>query len=321
MIKNILITGATGFIGSHVAERFLDNKKYRVVLISRKEKDYKNINDLKRKGAKVFEGNFFDRNLLKNIFAEISVDYVVHIAALRGGGKGTGSLYRTVNVTGTESLLEFSLENKVNKFIFCSSVGVYGTIPGNLPADLNTSFNGDNRYHLSKIKAEEYVGQYIDRGLNAFIIRPAITYGRGDDGFPSTLISLAEKKMFLLSGEDIKIHLLDVRKFAELTELILDKEIINSRYFIAADHSPIELKKLIDLIHYRKHERHYPPFLVLPSFFFKLAFIMFSMIKNEKWKTRMQLISKSWYYDISGTVNNTGYSPSKTEDAFPDMIQ
>jgi len=312
----VFITGATGFIGSHVTEKLLLENRYYVVAILREIRNYKNVMDLGHKGVALVKGSFYDKNLLEKIFEKYPVQSVIHIAALRGGGAGTKEEYYNVNVLGTEILLETSLKYQVRKFIFCSSVGVFGTIPRELPANLKTELNGDNEYHNSKILAERKVEKFINKGLDAFIVRPAITYGKGDNGFPAILVKLVKKRMLLLPANDNKIHLLDASDLADLFIRILKANKLFHKVFIAADEAPISLSKLVDLIHFHYYKRNYPSFLRLPDSIFKIVSMIFQMSRNEKWLTRILLISKSWHYDISKTLNAFQYIPARTRDAF-----
>jgi len=312
----LLITGSTGFIGSHVAERLLSEKRYGIIAIVRKKMNYKNVNDLQNKGAILFEGSFYDRDLLGGIFKEFPIKSVIHTAALRGGGAGTTKDYNRINVLGTEALLEASFENQVRKFIFFSSVGVFGTIPRELPAKILTELNGDNEYHKSKILAEKKASEFIEKGLNVLIIRPTITYGRGDDGFPKTLVELVKKRILFIPFKDVKIHLLDVTGCAELVSQMLKARDLNERVFIVADDAPILLGELANLIHFHCHGVNYPRFLRMPTSVFRAMSMVLQLMGREKWATRILLISDDWHYDISKTVDAFYYGPSKTRDSF-----
>jgi nucleoside-diphosphate-sugar epimerase len=314
--ESVLLTGATGFIGSHLTEKLLLENHYQLVAIVRKTENYKNTITLKNKGVTLVEGSFFDKKILENIFQRFPIHYIIHAAALRGVGAGTKEDYYKVNVFGTEMLLKTSLINQVKKFIFCSTVGVYGTIPRELPANMKTKFNGDNYYHNSKIMAEKKVQEFIAKGLNAFIVRPPITYGKGDNGFPSTLVKLVKKRMLLLPGKDNKIHLLDVDNLADLFMKILKTNNLNHRVFIVADEAPIPLRELVNLIYSYYYKRNYPSFLRMPSFIFNLMQLILQMVKNEKWSARMQLMFKNWYYDTSETSSSIGFSTIDTKDGF-----
>ena len=113
----------------------------------------------------------------------------------------------------TTFLAEETLKQN-GKFIYCSSVGVFGTIPKELPPTEATERVGDNYYHLSKILAEEQLQKMTKDGLNLIIIRPTITYGIGDFGFPFSLIKMVDKGIFFRC-RNTKIHLVDVNYLAE----------------------------------------------------------------------------------------------------------
>jgi 2-alkyl-3-oxoalkanoate reductase len=313
--ENILITGATGFIGSHVAKRLLE-ESYNVIAIVRKGNNYKNVEELKLRGAVLVEGKFYDTSLAEKVFRDFSIGGVVHIAALRGGGLGTKQDYCEVNVLGTETLLEASLQHKIKRFIFLSSVGVLGTIPRDLPGNPLSEFNGDNCYHKSKVLAELKVNEYVSKGVDAYIIRPTITYGVGDNGFPSTLVNLVKRRMLLLSSRDIKIHLLDVTSLSDLIVKIMKINSLEQRVFIAADDAPISLKELIDQIYSRFYHTEYPAFLQLPDAVYRALLFGLRVIRNEKWLTRLLLISSSWHYDSSLTNSMLNFTPARTNESF-----
>jgi len=312
----VLVTGATGFIGSHVTEKLLSDQSYEVVTIVRNTKNYKNVEELENKGAILAKGNFYDRNFLEELFEKFPIRNVIHIAALRGGGVGTWNDYYKVNVKGTQALLEVAFNHQIKRFIFCSSVGVFGTIPEALPANLSTHLVGDNDYHNSKILAEKKVHEFINKGLDACIVRPTITYGPGDDGFPMTLVKMVKKRIFLLPQKDIKIHLLDVFSFAGLLSQIVKSHNLKQRVFIAADESPVSLKELVELIHYHYYKTNYPYILRIPRLLFEILAKTFQLTGNKKWLTRILLISNSWHYDISDTISKFQYLPTRTLDSF-----
>ena len=316
----VLITGATGFIGSHVTERLLSHEAYAVVAIVRKATNYKNTDRLRSRGAILVEGNFYDRRILDDIFTKFPIRHVIHLAAVRGVGTAKKAEYYEVNVSGTEVLLEHSLRNRIRKFIFCSSVGVFGTIPKELPANPRTDLHGDNDYHHSKILAEKKVEEFIQRGLDAYILRPTITYGVGDNGFSKSLVTLVKKKMLLLPLTDVRIHLLNVSALAELLTKMIHVESSKQRIFIAADKEPVSLKELADSIYSHYYKMNYPRLLRLPTPFFEILSSTFQLTKNEKWLTRILLLSKSWYYDIKETIQMFQYVPVETKEPFIECL-
>jgi nucleoside-diphosphate-sugar epimerase len=314
--EHILITGATGFIGSHVIDKLLSEKTYKIVAIVRNINNYKNVETLKQNGVILIKGCFYDKDTVENVFNRFPVSHVIHVAALRGAGAGNNKDYFTVNVKGTEVLLQSSFEHNIKKFLFLSSVGVFGTIPEDLPANLNSRLVGDNKYHNSKILAEQKVKLYTKKGLDAYIVRPTITYGPGDDGFPTTLINMVKGRTFICPAKDIKIHLLDVFSLADLLSRIIKLNNLYQRVFIAADEVPVSLGELVDLIYFHFYNKKYPSLLKLPNILFRMLSNVFILLRNEKWLTRILLISKNWNYDISETTKAIQYVPAKTADSF-----
>ncbi|PID58306.1 hypothetical protein CSB45_04365 [candidate division KSB3 bacterium] len=310
---HVLVTGAGGFIGSHLVQAFLRQADCTVLALSRKARPP----GLPQARLLWKQGDVLNPAFLEETFSSLPIRSVIHLAALRGAGSGDARAYHAVNVEGTERLLDLSWKHAVNTFVFCSSVGVHGSIPAELPATWKSPFHADSLYHQSKISAEKIVERYIRRGLNAYIVRPTITYGAGDTGFPKTLIDVVRKRRLLLPSDDILIHLLSAGKLAELIRTMLfktrQKEL---RTFIVADAEPISLKRLADLIHQHYYGVDYPALFSIPNVVFNGLEIAFRMMRNEKWRTRILLLSKSWYYDIQDTIRLCSYRPAETAQSF-----
>ena len=128
-----LVTGAAGFIGSHLCERLLA-ENWSVVGVDNFDDFYdpqikrRNINDsLKNKNFQLIEADIRDRAAMDKATSD-GVDIIVHLAAKAGVRPSIEQplLYADVNVNGTTVLLEAAKENKVSKFIFGSSSSVYG---------------------------------------------------------------------------------------------------------------------------------------------------------------------------------------------------
>ncbi len=311
-----LLTGATGLIGRHLAQELASLPDLQLVCIVREGERHPQAASLTKKGAIVIPGNFYDPGVIKELFERYRFRYVIHVAAIRGGGGASPREFQEVNVKGTERLLSAAYEQQVQKFIFCSSVGVHGTIPVTVPAAIETVLCGDNQYHQSKIASEEAVQAYIRKGLNAYIVRPTITYGPGDDGFPQTLVHLVRAHLLWLPKSNHQVHLVDVRRVAEVFLNLVVKDHSNQRIFVIGDMGPITLSDLADWIHWHLYNRPYPPLFRLPDCVFKAAFHLFRAIGNEKWATRMALLSNDWHYQCADTYRALGIQPIPTREAF-----
>ncbi len=129
----VLITGAAGFIGSHLCERLLDDGR-QVVGVDNFDDFYdpqikrRNIaNCLKNKNFQLVEADIRDRSAISDAVGD-GVDIIVHLAARAGVRPSIAQplLYADVNVNGTTALLEAAKKQRIGKFIFASSSSVYG---------------------------------------------------------------------------------------------------------------------------------------------------------------------------------------------------
>ena len=313
---SVLLTGASGLIGRHVAKKIAALDGARLVCILRDGERHPQASTLIREGAVVVAGNFYDAAVIERVFEEHKIQQVIHLAAIRGGGKATAKDFQEVNVKGTERLLHAVHERKAQKFVFCSSVGVYGTIPANMPAGLESPFNGDNQYHQSKVEGEEAVQNYIRKGLNAYIVRPTITYGPGDDGFPNALVHLVKKRLLWLPRSNHRVHLVDVERLAEAFVNLLVNDYASQRVFVVGDIEPTTMRELADWIHLHFYSRPYPTYFRLPDWVFSLAFRLFQGIRNEKWMARVALLSNDWHYQSADAYRLLGIRPVPTREGF-----
>lgn len=314
--QHVLLTGSTGFIGRHVVRKLAGLQDLRLICIVRGGERHPQANSLLNQGAILVRGEFCDETILKETFRRYEVRQVVHLAAIRGARKASPAEFRRANIEGTALLLREAYERRVQKFIHCSSVGVYGTIPMAVPAGIATPLRGDTHYHQSKVAAEAAVHGYIQKGLNAYIVRPAIAYGPGDDGFPQTLVQLVRRHLLCLPKTNHRIHLVDVERLAEVFLNLVERDQCTQRILVAADVEPVPLKDLVDWIHWHFYGRPYPRFLRLPDWAFELAFHLFQGLGNEKWAVRVALICTDWYYQSADTYRVLGMQSVSTREGF-----
>ena len=161
MTKKILVTGAAGFIGSHLVERLL-NEGYSVTGIDNfdpfypKEIKLKNLEIVKQnKNLRFVELDIRDNNKLINELNE-SFDAIAHLAAKAGVRPSIIDPigYQETNVYGTQNLLEYAKEKNIKQFIYASSSSVYGINP-NVPwKETDYVLNPISPYASSKISGE-----------------------------------------------------------------------------------------------------------------------------------------------------------------------
>lgn len=173
---NVMITGGTGFVGSHLVEELLFNG-YQVSILSNSAFLPKNLAQY-TKELKLIQGDFGDTNTLQ--FALKGIDKVVHLAWTTVPQTMSGSPVFDVqsNVIGTVNLLEQCVGMGIEKFVFISSGGTVYGIPNTPVISESHSLNPISSYGICKLAAEKYIQLYHHLyGLDYAILRVSNAYG------------------------------------------------------------------------------------------------------------------------------------------------
>lgn len=170
----VFITGATGFIGSHLALK-LARRGYTVHALCR---SLEKAARLAHKNIVVFKGDILDRESLEKAIKSTQQGY--HLAALaRAWAKDPQEFFR-VNVSGTVNVLDAALKNGVKRVVLTSTAGVLGPSSSE-PLD-ETSLNTRdffNEYERAKYLMEQRAREYLSRGLGVVVVSPPRVYGPG----------------------------------------------------------------------------------------------------------------------------------------------
>lgn len=173
----ILVTGATGFVGSHVVKKLL--KEGHGVRILRRQKSSTQL--LAGLPVETAIGDVTDRSSVLN--AVNGCEIVFHVAGLVSFWAGNEKLQKKINVDGTRNVVEACLQYKVRRLIHTSSIAALGYAPEGKLGNENTDYNWwpyRISYNNTKHWAEEEVRQGIQRGLDAVFVNPAVIFGPGD---------------------------------------------------------------------------------------------------------------------------------------------
>lgn len=207
---NILVTGAAGFIGSHLCQRLLSRRAHIVAIdaftdfYSRKLKE-NNIRSL----LKHPNFNLIDRDLLEVDLKKLleKTDVVFHFAAQPGVRTSWGSdfsIYTRNNIDGTQRLLEAAKSSSIGKFIYASSSSVYGLSP-QLPMKETNTLHPYSPYGVTKLAAEHLCYLYYKNyGIPCVSLRFFTVYGPGqrpDMAFHKFFRSIAENEEILVFGD------------------------------------------------------------------------------------------------------------------------
>lgn len=321
-MPKILITGITGLVGGSVLNALLAKP-----MVS-------NITALVRPGTdparfsrysdriRIVEIDLADIPALKEFLFTNEFDTILHIGALRGGRKFSRQQFLLSNLASTEQMVEYAIA-KDARLIFCSSVGVFGAIPVEHPANMQTPKNPDNLYHYTKIEAEKAINRAVLTGLRAAIVRPSITYGKGDNGFPRQLVKMVDKQIFPLINKRIWIHLCHIDALVHAFIWLVDNDWKSGYTLIVADREPIQLESLVNFISRQLKGTNYSKLMRFDRYLFSWGEHLARFFKNELWISRFELISKSWFYDVSAfheLMEKEGINPSFTIPSFKVVI-
>ncbi len=213
-MKKILITGADGFIGSHLAEKLAKKKNFKVFALVQYNSFgsngwLENI-DLKiRRKINIVSGDIRDKKFVNTLTR--NKDIICHLAALISIPYSYYSPYAYVdtNINGTLNLLESSLENNVKKFIHTSTSEVYGSAQFT-PIDEKHPINAQSPYAATKVAADQLVNSYRDTfGLNTITLRPFNTFGprQSERAIIPSIINQA-----MINDKNIKLGNIDTKR-------------------------------------------------------------------------------------------------------------
>ena len=180
MKKNVLITGGSGFIGSHVVDALVKNK-YKVTILD--------LNHPKRKDVKFIQGSILDKSIIRSALKNINI--IFHLAAVSDITKVKEIPLKTIktNILGTTFLLEGARNANIDRFVFASSIYSYGAA-GNL-------------YTTSKTASELIIKNYkLIYGQKFTILRYATAYGPGNRKVDAVSIFVSRA----LKNLDLIIH-------------------------------------------------------------------------------------------------------------------
>lgn len=311
-MAKLLITGITGFVGAAVLRQII-SEGHDITALLRPQTAVSRYQEFSGK-ITIKELSLSDTAGLRDYLRSSDFDTIMHIGALRGGRKASREEYYRSNVSSTEQMVDYCLKSKT-RLIFCSSVGVYGAIPQELPANDQSHKNPDNYYHYTKIEAEKIIGKAILHGLQAAIIRPSISYGTGDKGFPYQLVKLVARHQFPLINKRIWIHLCHIDALVIAFKHCLDQDFKTGLVWNVADREPVQLSALVNFISRQIHKKNYPAILNVDRVFFSFGEKLARLAKNELFISRFELISKSWFYDVQGyykLIEELGLKPHYT---------
>ena len=307
---NILITGGTGFIGSRLALRCLEGGD--AVLIFGQVNtpaEVENRKLLESRGAAVILGSVTDRDRVIDVLQ--GIDVVYHLAAAQHEANVPDQRFWDVNVTGTRNLLEASVKAHVQRFLYGSTIGVYGSA-GHAPITNDSPLQPDNIYGVTKLAAENLVLSF-QQEMPVVIIRISETYGPGDHRLLK-LFKAIKKNVFFMVGSGRNLH--HIIYIDDLIEGLLLSTMVKEavgKIFVLAGNEPITTNTIVTTIanhlgvSIRRFRAPLFPFLILAAIL--EATLRPLGIQPPLHRRRMDFFTKSFAFSLEHPTKVLGFTP------------
>ncbi|MEZ4885038.1 MAG: NAD-dependent epimerase/dehydratase family protein [Chitinophagales bacterium] len=315
---HLLVTGATGFVGSRLIERMADDNRFLSILATgRNEQIGKKLASQK---VDFQPGDLTDPKFVNTITK--NRDVIVHCAALAAPW-GNYQEFHNANVVTTQNLINACKINKVKRIVYLSTPSIYQTHHVDqvniseldiLPKKMI------NHYAATKLVAEELLKDAFHRGLETVILRPRAIIGRGDTNILPRIIDAQKAgSLFIIGDGKNKVDLTSVSNVVDAIDLSIfaPKQALGHAFNITND-APIAMWEMIEEIfnqlNLRLSQRKVP------------YFVAFNIARLQEWVatiTRSQqepkltrysvgVLSKSMTLNIHKAKNLLGYRPRQS---------
>jgi dihydroflavonol-4-reductase len=317
----ILVTGGTGFLGSHIARKLVQRGK-RVKILLRKTSRTSNIEDI---DAERVYGDILDVDSVKEAFK--GCDTLYHVAGLVSSKKADYKKMEDINVKGTINVLSAALEAGVKKAVYTSSVVAIGVDPSGGIAEEETPFTLEDigiQYVNTKYYAEKEALKLYEKGLPLVILNPSLVIGAGDIYLSTTSFILWYCKKKFPGYIDGGGNFVDVEDVAEGHILAAEKGRLGERYILG--NKNLSIKELFSLLErvvgIPSPKRKIPYFLALTTGFIAERILRvpspnFAFLDADSAK----LVRLHWYFDSSKAMRELGFSQTPIEETLEKTVK
>ena len=302
----VLVTGATGCAGSHLA-RALASRGHQVRAFQRDATGTPEVAGIER-----VIGDLRDGAALAKAVAGVEVVY--HIAAIYRQAGVSADTYRAVNATAVGRLVEAAAAGGVRRVVHCSTVGVHGNIEYP-PANEDAPLRPGDIYQETKLEGERLAREAGGRlGIEVTIARPSGIYGPGDRRLLKLFRGVARRRWITLGPGEIYYHLTYIDDLVEGFRLCGEHPAAANRTYILAGGEVTTLNKLVAIV---ADVANVPtPTIHVPVWPFWMAGAACEAvcvplgIEPPIYRRRVDFFTKSRAFDISRARQELGYAPT-----------
>lgn len=304
----VLVTGATGFTGGHLAAA-LSRRGLQVRALVR---DAARAGPLRAHGVELSTGDLSDAASIDR--AVRGVDLVYHIAAIYRQAGLPDERYRAINAAAVRTVIDAAGRHGVRRVVHCSTVGVHGDVE-HPPANEDAPLKPGDVYQRTKLEGESVARQAsAETGVEVVIARPTGIYGPGDRRLLKLFRGVARRRFVILGSGEIYYHLTYVDDLVEGFRLCGEVPGAAGRTYILAGGEVTTLNTLVGLI--ADEAGVAPPRLRLPAWPFWAAGAACEIIcapfgiEPPLYRRRVDFFTKSRAFDISRARRELGYAPA-----------
>lgn len=304
----ILVTGATGFLGSAlVTELVRQGQSVRV--LARDEKKAR-----AQFGAAVTIIGGEITNLKQVQRAVDAVTYIYHLVGRLYHPGIPAELFRTTHVEGTRTLLAACQgQSQLRRLVHCSTTGVYG-VTGRTPASEDAPFAPTNPYEATKLESELLVLRaYREHGLPVSVVRPGLVYGPGDLHLLGFFISIKKGLFRVIDGGQALLHPIYIDDLTRAFLLCAERPEAPGRTYNIAGEQTASVRELATTIAHALGKEL--PREDIPLWLAELVADIFALIPGLRGerapltRSRVTFLTNSRVYDISRAKTELGFTP------------
>ncbi len=304
----ILVTGATGFLGSALVMELV-RKQQPVRILAR---DVAKARAQFGEAVSIVAGEITDESQVRQAVAGVSIIY--HLVGHLYHPSVPTELYRTTHVEGTRTLLTACQgQGQLQRIVHCSTTGVLG-VTGQTPATEDAPFAPTNPYEATKLESELLaLAAYKEQGLPISVVRPGLVYGPGDLHLLGFFASIKKGLFRVIDGGRASLHPIYIDDMTEAFLLCAEKpQAIGNSYNIAGTH-PVTMRQLSTAIAHALDKEL--PGGSIPLWLANLAADIFSItprLKGEQaplTRSRVQFLTNSRVYNTAKATTELGFIP------------
>lgn len=267
-MKNILITGASGFVGATLVEQLQGKQAYSKIYTLSRRFDQRLSDQIHQIIADRSE-QFFETPIPENI------DVIIHLAGrahiLNDQSNNPLDDFRKVNVDGTLQLAKQAIDKKVKRFIFMSSIGVNGAVTFDQPFSEQITPKPHADYAVSKYEAEEALkALFIGSETELIVIRPPLVYAAHAPGNFARLLKLVSMNLPLpFAQTNNKRTFVALENLVDFIQVCINHPNAANQIFLVADQESLSTRELVEYLKQGICKKPY--FIYIPQSLMKLG--------------------------------------------------